>query len=174
MAQRGWKIDLNKCIGCHSCTVACKSELNTPIGVDYRTVVFRESGVFPNVRREFITTACNHCIQPACMKACPVQAISKRQSDGVVLLDHETCVGCKNCAFVCPYGAPRFNEETNKMEKCTFCVHRIDAGLEPACKTTCVGEAIEMVEDFVANTGYPEGFASPKLTEPSIGFVLQK
>jgi tetrathionate reductase subunit B len=103
MAQRGWLVDLGRCIGCHSCTVACKSEQNTaptnspllfkgsnlqrPLHLSYRWVIVEEGGTYPSVWRTFVTSACNHCQTPACMNACPVDAISKRASDGIVLID---------------------------------------------------------------------------------------
>ena len=108
------------------------------------------------------------------MKACPVDAISKRASDGIVLIDKEKCIGCKYCVWACPYGAPQVNEITGKVEKCTMCVHRTDRGLQPACAITCVGKALTYVADFdAARAGQnaPDGFASPALTRPSVGFV---
>ncbi len=213
MAQRGWLIDLGKCIGCESCTVACKSEWNTaplasplefkegctgdleskpdfagclarPKHLSYRWVVVHESGRYPNPTKIFITSACNHCEKPACMAACPYtdekdpsnpnNVITKRPSDGAVLINQETCVGCKYCIWACPYGAPQFNEATQKVEKCTFCVHRLDEGLLPACVTTCVGRALFMVEDFdlrESGRNAPPGFANPQLTKPAVKFV---
>lgn len=200
MSQRGWSIDLGKCIGCESCTVACKAEWNTaplssplqfkggaleaPKHVSYRWVVFRENGKYPKPERLFVTSACNHCTEPACLKSCPVSdqgnwenpnnAIIKRSSDGVVLINQDKCIGCKYCIGACPYGAPQFNEATEKVEKCTFCAHRIDDGLQPACVTTCVGRALFMEEEFdTSRSGEnaPPGFADPRLTEPSVRFV---
>ena len=213
MAQRGWLIDLGKCIGCEACAVACKSEWNTaplesplqfkegcagdlaaspdftgclasPELLSYRRVVFQEGGQYPNPTRLFITSACNHCDKPACMAACPLtnekdpsnprNVITKRVSDGVVLINQATCIGCKYCIWACPYGAPQFNEATQKVEKCTFCVHRLDDGLKPACVTTCVGRALYMVENFdLADSGRtsPLGFANPRLTTPAVEFV---
>lgn len=189
MAQRGWLIDLGRCIGCHSCTVACKSELNTapqnspllfkggnpqrPLHLSYRWVVVHEGGTYPNVWRTFVTSACNHCQEPACVKSCPVGAISKR-ADGIVLIDQDKCIGCRYCVFACPYGAPQFNEATGKVEKCTMCAHRIDQGLQPACVTTCVGKALVYVSDFdPARSGEnaPDGFASAAMTRPSVRFA---
>ncbi|RME92060.1 MAG: 4Fe-4S dicluster domain-containing protein [Verrucomicrobia bacterium] len=173
MAKVGWIIDLKKCIGCRSCQVACKSENRTPLRTDWRFVVERESGVYPRPKREFISLACNHCDEPACLKACPKQAISKRP-DGIVLTDQNKCVGCRRCKAACPYGAPRIDTETNKVSKCTMCVQRIDAGLKPACATACLTGAITFVEDFQGTTvHYPDGFADPRLTRPNIDFVLQ-
>jgi Fe-S-cluster-containing dehydrogenase component len=197
MAQRGWLIDLNRCIGCESCTVACKAEWNTfpeasplrfqrglqsPRHLSYRWVVAVDGGAYPRPSRVFVTSACNHCEKPACMAACPLSdatdpanprnVITKR-ADGVVLINQETCIGCKYCLWACPYGAPQFNEVTRKVEKCTLCVHRLDAGLLPACVTTCVGRALRFEEDFDlarSGEGAPPGFADPALTRPAVRF----
>jgi len=182
MPQIGWIIDLTKCTGCHTCEVACKMENNTPPilsplplkssyeaqQVNWRRVLEIESGRFPNVKRSFYTMSCHHCEEPACMAACPVDAITKREKDGIVLIDQTKCIGCKYCSTACPYDAPQFNETTGLMEKCTFCVHRIDAGLEPACVTSCLGGALQWTVDFDAPGEPPEGFADPALTHPSV------
>lgn len=172
MAKVGWIIDLKKCIGCRSCFVACKSENNTPLRTDWRYVVERERGTYPTPKREFISLACNHCDNPACMKSCPVDAITKRD-DGIVLIDQDKCIGCRYCMFACPYGAPKIDTDTGKVSKCTMCVHRQDAGLAPACATACLTGAIEFVEDFLGDTEHmPDGFNDPALTNPNIDFVL--
>ncbi len=186
MTQLGWSIDLSKCIGCHACAVACKAENNTypqtsplivrngrALAVNWRWVIYKENGTYPNPTRVFITSACNHCEEPACLKSCPVGAISKRESDGIVLIDQDKCIGCKYCVWACPYGAPQFNENTKKVEKCTFCVHRIDAGLPPACVTTCPGKALNFEEFDLNRSGEnrPEGFADPNLTQPAVRFI---
>ncbi|MBI4602245.1 MAG: 4Fe-4S dicluster domain-containing protein [Planctomycetes bacterium] len=186
MAQLGWTIDLTRCVGCHACSVACKSENNTApllppvsvrngkaVAVNYRRVLNSESGTYPSPVRTFVTMACHHCFEPACLKACPVDAISKRSSDGIVLIDYDECIGCKYCLWACPYGAPQFNETTGKVEKCTFCVHRIDAGLAPACVTTCTGKALNYESDFdedLSGAAAPDGFASASYTLPAVRF----
>ena len=186
MAQYGWILKLDKCIGCESCTVACKAENNTapqisplqlkrdtiPIHTSYRWVVFKESGTYPDVSKIFVTSACNHCANPACLAACPTspKAITKRDSDGIVLIDQDLCIGCKYCIWACPYGVPQLNQVTKKAEKCTFCYHRIDQGLRPACVETCVGGAIQFGVNFQKYGEPPAGFADPALTGPSIEF----
>ena len=181
MHQLGWIIDLTRCVGCHTCTVACIGENKTipsdiPLpmkgevttAVKYRRVLERESGHFPYVSKDFVTMSCHHCESPACMASCPVGAITKRSSDGIVLIDQEKCIGCRYCVWACPYGAPQFNAATSKVEKCTFCVHRIDAGLQSACATACLGKAIQVGVDVGGPGDPPEGFADPRLTGPSI------
>ncbi len=172
MAQIGWIFNRDKCTGCRGCINACKFENNTTLdfAVSYRWYVERESGAYPRPKREFFTLACNHCKEPACLAACPVDAISRRENDGIVLIDQDKCIGCQYCVWACPYGVPQFNEVTQKVEKCTFCVHRIDQGLVPACVQTCVGKAIEFGYDVQAPGDPPVGFADPSLTKPSIEF----
>jgi len=172
--QLGFHFNLARCRGCHSCTIACKSENNTALDVNWRWVVYQEGGTYPNPTRQFVTMACFHCAQPACMAACPVPgAIVKRKADGVVLINQDLCVGCRRCEFACPYGAPQFNTETRKVEKCTFCAHRLDAGLPPACVTSCVGDALHYgdLAEIKGETKI-EGFADPGLTTPSVRFTL--
>jgi len=183
MSQLGWIIDLTKCVGCHTCSVACKAENNTypqssPIvmkgvnaeKVDWRIVIEKETGIYPTPKRDFITMSCNHCNAPSCQKACPVGAISKRAEDGVVLINQDRCIGCRYCVWACPYGAPKFNVTTSKVEKCTFCAHRLAEGLEPACVTACVGRALRVILDPRSVGKPPEGFADPSLTEPNVLF----
>ncbi len=177
MPQLGWAIDLKRCTGCETCTLACKSENNTAMGTNYREVAFIEGGSYPNPTRQFVTMSCNHCTDPACMKSCPVGAITKEDTTtghGIVLIDQDKCIGCKYCVFACPYGAPRFNHRTKKVEKCTFCKHRIEAGLKPACETSCVGRAIRHVADFPSSDSgknAPSGFADHRLTNPNTRFT---
>ena len=154
-------VDLEYCVGCHSCTMACKAENNTPVGVDYNRVITVEEGEFTDptkpadgMKAYFIPMPCMHCGNPACLAACPVGAITKRE-DGIVLINGDKCIGCRYCAWACPYGAPQYNAETEKMEKCTLCVHRVDKGLLPACVSACiartrffgeVGDLSEMIQ----------------------------
>lgn len=139
--QYGFVIDQEACIGCHACTVACKAENNVPVG-DFRTwVKYVETGRFPNVKRHFAVLRCNHCTDAPCVTICPVNALVKRP-DGIVDVDREACIGCRACMQACPYDALYMNEDLHAVEKCHFCAHRVEKGLEPACVTVCPVGAI--------------------------------
>jgi tetrathionate reductase subunit B len=135
----GMLVDTRRCIGCQACTMACAIENSLPEG-QFRTfaatyvVTARDgrSGV------AMVPRLCNQCDEPPCVPVCPVGATFKRE-DGLVLVDGGRCVGCGYCTQACPYEARFVNHETGKADKCTFCSHRLDAGLLPACVETCVG-----------------------------------
>lgn len=141
MTNYGFLIDQSKCIGCHACSTACKSENQVPLGV-YRTwVKYVETGAYPDVRRRFQVTRCNHCANPPCVRICPVTAMYQR-ADGIVEFDPSVCIGCKSCMQACPYDSIYLDPETNTAAKCHFCAHRLDVGLEPACVVVCPEHAI--------------------------------
>jgi len=129
-------LDQDRCIGCHACTTACKSENDVPLGVTRTFVKSVDVGVFPQVRRSFQVTRCNQCTDAPCVAACPTEATYKRP-DGFVDFDKDVCIGCKACMAACPYDAIFINPEDHSAEKCNLCAHRLDIGLEPACVTVC-------------------------------------
>jgi len=137
----GFIIDNRKCIGCHACTVACKSEHDVPIGVNRTWVKQIEKGTYPNTRRVFSVMRCNHCTDAPCVEICPVQALFVRE-DGIVDFDNNRCIGCKSCMQACPYDALYIDPETHTAAKCNYCAHRVDIGLEPACVNVCPEQAI--------------------------------
>ena len=136
-----WVIDQTKCIGCHACSTACKSENDVPLGVHRTWVKAVEVGEFPNVRRHFAVLRCNHCADPPCVHICPVKAMYQR-ADGIVDIAHDRCIGCKACMQACPYDAIHIDPAENTVAKCHFCAHRIDKGLLPACVVICPVEAL--------------------------------
>jgi len=139
--QYGFLMDHDRCIGCHACTVACKSENDVPVGSFRTWVKYTEKGTFPAVRRHFAVLRCNHCTHAPCVAICPVNALEKR-ADGIVDLDREACIGCRACMQGCPYDAIYLNEDLGAVEKCHYCAHRIEKNLEPACVVVCPTEAI--------------------------------
>ncbi|MFY9331283.1 MAG: 4Fe-4S dicluster domain-containing protein [Candidatus Nanopelagicales bacterium] len=139
----GFAIDQRTCIGCHACTVACKTEHDIPVGQFRTWVKYVEKGEFPSTTRDMAVLRCNHCTDAPCVKGCPTEALFIRP-DGIVDFDNELCIGCKMCMQACPYDAIYIDENTHTAAKCNFCAHRIDQGLEPACVQVCPTESIWM------------------------------
>ncbi|HRX28770.1 MAG TPA: polysulfide reductase NrfD [Saprospiraceae bacterium] len=137
----GFVIDNRKCIGCHACTTACKSEHQVPVGVNRTWVKQVEKGTFPDTRRLFSVMRCNHCTDAPCVEICPTEALHYRP-DGIVDFDNDRCIGCKSCMQACPYDALYINPENSTAAKCNYCAHRVDAGIEPACVVVCPEHAI--------------------------------
>jgi sulfite dehydrogenase (quinone) subunit SoeB len=158
----GLVIDLDTCVGCHACAVNCK-EWNTgghsaplpdrnPYGADVSGVWFNRIHTFEVDDGECGRTvhfpkSCLHCEQPACVEVCPTGASYKRTEDGIVLVNADTCIGCKLCSWACPYGAREFDDDAGVMKKCTLCIDRIynenleEADRVPACVSTCPASA---------------------------------
>jgi tetrathionate reductase subunit B len=136
MARLGMLIDLRTCIGCHACSVACKSEFDVPLGVFRDTVKYAETGHYPSAKRHFIPVLCNHCEDAPCLKACPTEAIT-RLKDGQVVINEGDCNVNRYCMAACPYEAIYVDPEKNVAQKCTFCDHRTSQGLKPACVEAC-------------------------------------
>ena len=145
-------IDHTRCIGCHACTTACKSENLVPLSVTRTYVKHVDVGTFPQVRRAHQVTRCNQCAHAPCVTACPTTAMFKR-ADGIVDFDKSICIGCKACMAACPYDAIFINPEDHSAEKCNFCAHRIDMNLEPACVVVCPTQAI-LVGDMNDESSY--------------------
>lgn len=182
MTQVGFLFDPARCIGCQSCRVACQVYNETTAEVSWRQVTSHERGAFPDVVQHNLSLACNHCERPACMAVCPVDAIHKRQSDGIVSIDPARCNGCQRCVGACPYGAPRPVPDQSRVSKCDLCMARQDAGLAPVCVDTCVGGALRYgrLDEMDAMAGDAalerslDGFFDPAWTRPSIRFVAQE
>ena len=139
----GFAIDQRTCIGCHACTVACKTEHDVPVGKFRTWVKYVDKGEYPTTTREMGVMRCNHCTNAPCVTGCPTQALFIRP-DGIVDFDNERCIGCKMCMQACPYDAIYIDDNTHTAAKCNFCAHRIDQGLEPACVQVCPTESIWM------------------------------
>lgn len=182
MSQYGFYIDLVKCTGCKTCVIACKDAHSLPVGTNYRKVIEFVEGDWKkdangawlqDVRGYYVPIACNECADPACVKVCPTKAHFKRESDGLVLIDEEKCIGCGACAQACPYGAPVLDETAHKMHKCDACADRLAQGLLPICVEACPQRAIEFGEISELRKKYGENadiapLPSSNTTKPSL------
>lgn len=158
----GMVIDLKGCVGCNSCTLACRMEHGTPPGILFNRVRKYEIGKYPSAKLRLLPMPCMHCQDPACIKVCPTGATYQRE-DGLVLVDDQKCMGCRYCVIACPYDSRRYLDELlnyyggrsqtpyekikrrnfvkGTVVKCNFCAHRLDEGLLPACVETCPAQA---------------------------------
>ncbi|NIN96381.1 MAG: 4Fe-4S dicluster domain-containing protein [Anaerolineae bacterium] len=162
MARYGMVIDLKKCVGCTACAMACKAENGTPPGVWWGKVVMGERGEGTSARRTALPSLCMHCSNAPCVQVCPTGASHKR-ADGIVAVDYDKCMGCRYCEVACPYDARTFvdgiepyypdfgftpyeelmfkKHQAGVVEKCNFCLERVEQGQEPACVQTCIAYA---------------------------------
>ncbi|OAT84830.1 4Fe-4S dicluster domain-containing protein [Desulfotomaculum copahuensis] len=172
--QLGFLINTEKCIGCQSCEMACKNEFQTDAVVHWRRVYPVGEKNYPRPERIFMSIACNHCARPECLRVCPVQAYTKRE-DGIVVHNHDRCIGCRSCVMACPYRAPQYNPHYRKVEKCSLCYLRIDQGKKPACVDACSVGALQLIR--LDKAAVPDtvdrmpGFPDPSITGPSVRFV---
>ena len=134
-------MDVRRCVGCHACVLACKAENGLPEGGFRDWIVTETEGKFPNLRQEIRSERCNHCDHPPCVSCCPTGA-SHVNEGGTVLVTHEKCTGCKACLASCPYDA-RYIHPDGYADKCTFCLHRVRGGQDPACVSICPTKALE-------------------------------
>lgn len=162
IAKWAMVIDLDRCVGCKACAVACKTEFDTRLSVFRSQVIDYVHGEYPNTKRDFLPWLCNHCQNPPCVSACPVAEVSAefrgvsfkkratyKRPDGVVLVDQNRCIGCGECIRNCPYQVRSFDPgkraggdaQEHPADKCTFCEHRVAAGIVPSCVNTCQGRA---------------------------------
>ena len=171
----GFLIRNDRCIGCHACSTACKSENDVALGVNRTWVKNVETGAYPNVRRHFQVTRCNHCANPPCVRICPVTAMYQR-TDGIVEFDPDVCIGCKACLQACPYDAIYVDPDSGTAAKCHYCAHRVELDLEPACVVVCPEHAIiagdmddptseisKMLAEHQVTVRKPEQGTAPKL-----------
>lgn len=183
MTQLGWHFDGAACNGCKVCLVACRDKKDNPVGVNFRKVLHYSGGgwsvhetqpevLVPHVYAYTVSSACNHCKDPVCLEVCPSGAIFKREEDGLVLIDEETCLGCRLCES-CPYDAPQFNETKGVMTMCDACHDLVEEGDDPACVAACPQRALELgdIDELRERYGTAAAFEplpGSELTTPSL------
>lgn len=167
--RMGFLFNPNLCIGCRACEMACHNENHTPVEIHWRYVKKIALGTY-------LSMSCNHCDSPECFRVCPQHAFNKRK-DGIVEIDSSRCDGCAGdvlCVKACPYSAPQYNPETNKVTRCQMCYPRQDHGLPPACVEACTTGALGAVDLNTVQTvnmvKILPGFTNVNLTKPSILF----
>lgn len=178
--QLAFYFDQTRCTGCYTCVVACKDWHDVPAGpASWRRVTTIEKGKYPELFVAFLSISCLHCAEPACVAACPTDAISKRNKDGIVIVDQEACLGKDSCGFclsACPYGAPQFGPEDDaKMQMCNLCLDRWQEGKKPVCVAGCPTRAldagpIEEMESKYGKIREAAGFVYDQKLQPSIIF----
>ena len=136
----GFLVDLDLCMGCKGCEVACKVENQVPLHSWRLRVKYVDVGVYPETRRTYTPLRCNHCEDAPCERICPVSALHYLDN-GIVNIDRERCIGCAGCMMACPYGAIYMDPVTNTADKCTYCAHRVASSMMPACVVACPVEA---------------------------------
>ena len=142
MGKLGFYFDATMCTGCRTCQVACKDKNRLDVGTLYREVKDYEVGAYPDVKWYHLTMSCNHCENPACVAKCPTGAMYIAE-DGTVIHDDALCIGCQTCVAACPYGAPKYIAETQKVGKCDDCAAIRAAGGNPVCVDACPLRALE-------------------------------
>ncbi len=181
MPQMGCYFDQTRCTGCYTCAVACKDWHDIDAGpVDWMRVRTIENGRFPNPFVAYLCLPCYHCINPPCVLVCPVAALFKREPDGIVVVEREKCLGNKECRTLClnacPWDAPQFGPEENaRMQKCDFCLERLEAGQQPICVEACPMYALDIgpLDKLKAKYGdavEAEGFGYSARFKPSVTF----
>lgn len=175
--QLGFILDTNRCLGCGACIKACHTNHELPPALQWRQLRQIEEGDTTCIRRFFLSTACNHCANPECLRVCPSGAYYKRR-DGIVLHSPEKCASCKSCISSCPFGAPKLNPVTRKAGKCQLCYERIDQGRPPYCVQACITGALRLEEILPSDDNQLLRLTAPtpsvRLTKPSVYYKLPR
>ena len=180
MSRLAFFFDSSTCSGCKTCQMACKDKNDLPVGQVWRRVYevtgggWKKNGATwtQNVAAYNLSVSCNHCDDPICARNCPTKAIRKRE-DGIVLIDQGACIGCKYCAWACPYGALQFNPDKGVMGKCDLCVDYVDQGKNPSCVDACPMRALdfgdygELLRKY-GDSSHLHPLPDPSITRPSI------
>lgn len=143
MTKQGFYFNMDSCIGCKTCQIACKDKNDLEIGVKFRHPLDYEVGAYPDIKVYHHSATCNHCEKPACVANCPQNAMYIDDEDGTVQHDDSKCIGCQTCVNACPYSVPVFVSSEKIVRKCDACKQLRDAGEQPACVASCLMRALE-------------------------------
>ncbi len=183
MKKISMAIDLDRCIGCFSCEIACKNENQVALGVQYNKVFnVGPSGEYPNMEMYQVPALCQACANAPCVEVCPTGA-SYIDKDGLILIDSEKCIACGACMTACPYGARSYNEKADYVEKCTMCSHLLNANDQPACVKACcakarivgdVNDPNSEISKVVAKAGKNAHSLPDEGNNPTVRYILHK
>ena len=178
--QIGFFFDQSRCIGCNTCVVACKDWHDIQPGpVSWLRITSNEKGCFPVLSLSYLFNPCFHCADPPCVESCPVDAIEKRDDNGIVVVDQDACTGCRLCLDSCPYDVPQFDDtKKSKMQKCNFCLERWMENKKPICVQACPVRAldagpIDELESKYGSSRKAEDFNYDKSQDPSVIFRVK-
>ena len=178
--QTRFHFHMDLCIGCHACEVACAEQNALPADTQWRRVGEVQSGTFPDTQSFFLSSGCNHCLDAACAKGCPVDAYEVNEQ-GIVIHKDDVCIGCGYCTWNCPYGVPHLQEDRRIVTKCDLCHNRLADGDDPACVAACPAGAItvetvpiEQIYEEYMESGIGPDMPSPHITIPSTKITLPK
>lgn len=179
--QYAFRVDLDRCTGCKACVTACHNLNGLDDNETWRSVGLLRGGNREEAKQQHVTTACHHCLDPACSNGCPVNAYDKDPVTGIVRHLDDQCIGCQYCILKCPYEVPQYNKRLGIVRKCDMCTHRLSAGEAPACVQSCPTRAISIqiidkdraLEDAQDNSLVP-GAPSSEHTQPTTTFVSKK
>lgn len=179
--QYAFEVDLDLCSGCKACVTACHALNGLDEEETWRDVGLLHGGTADAPLVQHVTTACHHCVEPACLSACPVNAYEKDPATGIVRHLDDQCFGCQYCTLACPYDVPKYNPRKGIVRKCDMCSQRLAVGEAPACVQSCPHQAIgirvvsqqQIVQDCEAGAFLP-GAPDPQLTQPTTNYKSRK
>lgn len=184
MKKIAFAVELDRCIGCKGCQVACKMENHLPLGTNRTSVKeIGPTGEYPNIQMYFLPAMCQQCENPTCVEVCPTGACHVNPEDGVIEIERDKCIGCKSCIRACPYEAISFNEELHVSDKCDVCALRRLTGNLPACVKNCTGGALHVgdisdpnsdVSKLIADAGAGNVYSLRDFGNgPSVKYILK-
>ncbi len=178
--QYAFEVDLDACSGCKACVTACHNLNGLSEGEAWRSVGLLHGGSSAEPVRKTVTSACHHCLEPACMHGCPASAYAKDEDTGIVRHLDDQCIGCQYCVFTCPFDVPKYQPAMGIVRKCDLCTDRLAEGEAPACVQACPSEAIRIARVRTADVRadalgtFLPGAPEASLTLPTTRYVSRE